>query len=205
MSKVSRSCLMAGLAGVAFGCSAPALADGGPAIWSGLYVGAHGGYGEASDEPAPFDVSGGVLGMHLGYNYQMGSAVLGIEGDYSGSSLEDTARIGADRVSLEVDDFASIRARAGLTFGNALVYGTVGYAWADAGTSGRVGGVSFSRSTDFDGLVAGAGLEYKFAADWSARIEGLHYWLEPDANGQDIDDLDAAVVRAGVTWHFNSN
>lgn len=182
-----------------------AEANDGPAIWNGLYVGVHGGYGEASDEPDPFDVSGGVLGMHAGYNHHIGGFVLGIEGDYSATNLEDSATDGGIRVKLEVDDLASIRARLGMGFGNALLYGTVGYAWGEAGTRVSQAGLAVSRSTDFDGVVAGGGLEYKFAPDWSTRLEGLHYWLEPDANGQDVDDLDVTVVRGGVTWHFNSN
>jgi hypothetical protein len=33
----------------------------------------------------------------------------------------------------------------------------------------------------------------------------LNYWLSPDRNGQDIDDLDATVIRAGITWHLPSS
>lgn len=195
VSKMFCAVLAFGLAGVT-----AASAQSGPAIWSGLYVGAHAGYGEAVDEPDPFDVGGGLIGMHAGYNYQMGQVVLGIEGDYTGTDFDDTATVPGARVTLEVDDIASIRARLGYAWGQALLYGTVGYAWGEAGTSGQVAGIKFSRSTDFDGLVAGGGLEYKFAPDWSARVEGLGYWLEPD--GADRDDLDVTVIRAGVTWHL---
>jgi len=184
--------------------AAPAAAQERPAIWTGFYAGAHAGYGEAIDEPGPFDVTGGVLGMHAGYNYQTGNVVLGIEGDYSGSSLEDTIVSGTTRVTLDIDYLASIRARLGYASGNALFYGTIGYAWGEAGTSAVVPGLAAGRSSDFDGLVLGGGLEYRFAADWSARVEGLGYWLEPSNNSPDVDDLDAAVIRAGVTWHLPS-
>ena len=201
-----RTAVMIGVATLAI--AAPARAGEYPAIWTGFYVGAHGGYGEAIDEPDPFDVSGGLFGMHAGYNHQIGSFVLGVEGDYDWTNFEDTqntggpAVTGAD-VTLDVDSLASIRARLGYAWGSALVYGTVGYAWGEAGTTARFPGLTVSRTTDFDGLVAGGGLEYKFAPDWSARVEGLHYWLEPDSN-DDVDDLDASVIRAGVTWHFNT-
>ena len=181
MKKVSRSALF--LLG-ALVASGPVSAQEYPGIWTGFYAGAHTGYGEVFDDPAGFDVGGGLLGMHLGYNYQIGNTVLGVEGDYSGSWMEDGV--------LDVDYLASIRARAGYAFGNALVYGTIGYAWADAST--------LAGSADFDGLVLGAGLDYKFAQNWSARVEGLQYWLEPDSN---VGDLDVGVVRAGLTWHFN--
>ncbi len=193
----------AACAGVlAAGLSAPASAQdyysAYPAIWTGFYAGAHGGYGWALDEPGGFDVSGGLLGMHAGYNYQMGQTVLGIEGDYTGSWMEDTRGSGAGPVTLDVDYFASLRARLGYTVGSALVYGTIGYAWAEAGTSG----LGVGRTSDFGGLVLGAGVDYKFAPNWSARVEGLSYWLEPD-NSANVDDLDAAAIRAGVTWHLN--
>jgi outer membrane immunogenic protein len=192
---------LAGLGAIAVVLAVPAQAQEPPAIWTGFYAGAHTGYGWAIDEPAPFDVSGGVLGMHAGYNYQMGVTVLGIEGDYTGSWMEDTQSAGWTRVTLDVDYLASIRGRLGYALGNALLYGTIGYAWADAGTSG----LGVSRTTDFEGLVLGAGMDYKFAPDWSARVEGLNYWLSPDRKGQDIDDLDATVIRAGITWHLPSS
>src|SRR5512137_1484801 len=164
--------------------SCPASAQEYPAIWSGFYAGVNAGYGDVFDAPGGLDISGGLLGFHLGYNYQIGSAVLGVEGDYMGSWMEDGP--------FAVDDIASIRARAGYTFGNTLLYGTLGYAWADASSLG---------SDSFDGLVLGAGLDYKFSQNWSARVEGLQYWLDP--SGGSVDALDVGVLRAGLTWHLN--
>jgi outer membrane immunogenic protein len=204
MSKLSTARTVALALGMSAAAVAvePARADM-PPIWTGFYAGAHGGYGEALDEPAPFDVSGGVLGLHAGYNHQAGMFVIGVEGDWSGSNIEDSQTAGGIRVTLHVDDLASIRARLGVVaWQNALLYGTVGYAWGEAGTNVNFAGLSFGRSTDFDGLVAGGGIDYRFAPDWSLRVEGLRYWLEPDTNNPNVDDLDAAVVRAGVTWHL---
>jgi outer membrane immunogenic protein len=181
MTVISRSAVVLAAALMA---ASPLSAQEYPGIWTGLYAGAHTGYGEVYDEPAGFDVGGGLLGMHLGYNYQIGSTVLGVEGDYTGSWMEDGV--------LDVDYLASIRARAGYAFGNALFYGTLGYAWSDVSTLGG--------SVDADGLVLGAGLDYKFAQNWSARVEGLQYWLEPENGG---GDFDVGVVRAGISWHFN--
>jgi hypothetical protein len=33
-----------------------------------------------------YDMNGGLFGGHVGYNYQIGSAVFGIEASYSGST-----------------------------------------------------------------------------------------------------------------------
>lgn len=181
MKFVTRSAvvLAASLAAVS-----PVSAQEYPGIWTGLYAGAHTGYGDLYDDPAGFDVSGGLLGMHLGYNYQIGSTVLGVEGDYTGSWMEDGVT--------DVDYLASIRARAGFAVGNALLYGTLGYAWADASSLGG--------SVDVDGLVLGAGVDYKFAPNWSARVKGLQYIMEPESGA---GDFDVGVVRAGISWHFN--
>ena len=173
-----------------------------PALWTGFYVGGTVGYGETNDI-GPLEPSGAVYGFYGGYNHSFGPWVAGVEIDYTWANLDDTVRVGADRVSLHADNFGSGRGRLGYAFDKALVYGTAGYAWGDAGTNGVVGGVRFSRDTDFDGYVLGGGLEYKFAPNVSGRIEGLHYWLEPDGN--DRDDLETAVVRGGLTFHFDGN
>ena len=43
--------------------------------------------------PGSFDLSGGVVGGTLGYNYQMGQAVFGIEGDIDWSNIRGSAAL----------------------------------------------------------------------------------------------------------------
>ena len=52
--------------------------------WTGFYFGINGGgaFGSSSwDSTGSRDVSGGLVGAQLGYNYQAGHAVFGVEGD----------------------------------------------------------------------------------------------------------------------------
>jgi len=52
--------------------------------WTGLYFGINGGgaFGSSSwDSTGSRNISGGLVGATLGYNYQIGQAVLGVEGD----------------------------------------------------------------------------------------------------------------------------
>ena len=69
--------------------------------WTGFYVGINGGGGwgrsDVSDPFASgrFNVSGGLVGGTLGYNYQMGQAVLGIEGDIDWSNIRGSSICGA--------------------------------------------------------------------------------------------------------------
>src|SRR3569832_2562043 len=61
-----------------------------PFTWSGFYVGINGGYGvgrsnwsDPATDPTQrgFNLSGGVVGGQLGYNWQTGPFVLGLESD----------------------------------------------------------------------------------------------------------------------------
>ncbi|MCC2096171.1 MAG: porin family protein [Hyphomicrobiales bacterium] len=151
--------------------------------WSGFYVGANVGYGfgrsswrspvagSASATPEPSDVFGGV---QIGYNYQIGSIVLGIEGDLN-SGVRDTTLWSnpAFRARARTAYLGSIRARAGYAFDRALIYITGGFGFADwkyrtitFGT--QVGGNNV-------GWTLGAGFEYALTNNWSVKAEYLHY------------------------------
>jgi outer membrane immunogenic protein len=52
--------------------------------WSGFYIGINGGggFGRSTwDSTGSFNISGGMVGGTVGYNYQIGQAVVGLEGD----------------------------------------------------------------------------------------------------------------------------
>jgi hypothetical protein len=61
--------------------------------WTGFYIGVNGGGGFGSsnwDSTGSRDVSGGVIGGTVGYNYQFGQVVAGIEGDVDWSGINGT-------------------------------------------------------------------------------------------------------------------
>jgi opacity protein-like surface antigen len=121
--------------------------------WSGLYLGAHGGYGWGHDPftdtifagKAPLlgiNSKGGVWGFHAGANWQEGALVGGLELDFSGTSIKgsssvtSTLTVGPDSATTSVtqtdkfDYLGSARARVGyLVTPNVLLYGTGGLAW----------------------------------------------------------------------------
>ena len=112
-----------------------------PSIWSGLYGGVHLGYADAD-----FD-DGVVGGVQLGYNWQSGAIVYGVEGDISLTSADS------------VDWLASARGRLGyLLQPSLLLYGTAG-----------VGG------DDDAGFVYGLGLESQLTYGTTGRLEYLEY------------------------------
>ena len=70
-----------------------------PGIWNGLYIGGHGAFAVGTAEPSStygaIDLSGGSLGVHGGYNWQMGDWVLGLEGDAAWSRIDGRRSLGA--------------------------------------------------------------------------------------------------------------
>ena len=69
--------------------------------------------------------------------------------------------------------------RLGYTWGPALLYAKGGYAWRDGNNIGvTVGGVPqrlHHHGNRKDGYTVGAGLEYMFAPNWSAKAEYQYY------------------------------
>src|SRR5277367_5393412 len=61
--------------------------------WTGFYVGVNGGggWGRSNwDSTGSFNVSGGLVGGTVGYNYEINRAVLGVEGDIDWSGINGT-------------------------------------------------------------------------------------------------------------------
>lgn len=184
-------------------------------IWTGVYIGAHGGVNWAdldTDVSSTLSSSSFQGGGHLGYNIGIGGIVLGVEGDanFSDTSFGYSTRDGGTQ-SLDVDWNGTIRARAGVTFGPALIYATVGYAYESAAITGKTAtGSSFSLDQAFHGVVYGGGVESYVFPNLSLRLEALQYDYGSDklsvsgaaAAVQDFDPSDT-VVRAGITFHLN--
>jgi outer membrane immunogenic protein len=189
--------------------------------WTGFYAGAHVGYGEAQvngeheGEAFGLDPNGILGGLHAGFNWQLGSFVIGTEGDFSWVNWDDSTSLngpGAESASAEVDWLATLRARLGLALDNFLIYGTVGAAWADAEASIVDPSEAQSGSVDFDevGLVAGGGVEWGLSESLSWKLEGLWFNFDdtaanplpgnPPADFIKLDD--AWVVQTGVRYNF---
>jgi len=140
--------------------------------------------------------TGAVFGGQLGYNWQTGSWVLGVEGDFDGTGISGTQKsvFASLLTPSNTDGFtatekanwlASARGRVGYTWGPGLLYATGGGAWesvtrnsmVSANTGNNVFGDSAAGSftTTKSGWVAGAGYEWMMAANWTVRGEYLFY------------------------------
>jgi outer membrane immunogenic protein len=143
-----------GVLGVGLGMS-PALAQ--DYNWSGLYLGAHGGYAwddqnvdlshssgairyndHFAKPSQPLESDGGATaGVQVGGNVQRGAAVFGFEADASWADLSGHGRFTTQApnhttwdIDTELQAFGTVRGRLGLLVKpNLLIYGTGGLAW----------------------------------------------------------------------------
>lgn len=175
-----------------------------PAAWSweGQYIGVHGGYfwGDNVNSlagPAPFNVQSGYGGVQVGYLHHLNrNWLVGYEADVSFGNINDT--VGG--VTHNVNVFGTARTRLGYAQGQWLFYATGGLAWAR--TNFETAGVDFRRAQV--GYAVGAGIEYAFAPNWSARVEYLYMDLgDTTTTGFPlVTDLTASTVRLGLNYRF---
>jgi outer membrane immunogenic protein len=150
-------------------------------------------------------------GGQVGYNYQTGFLVLGIESDlnYSGLSASDSTNTiltgpltGGNAIhsfSEQLNWFGTLRGRVGVTVTpTMLLYATGGLAYGQVNSTTNVlfpptccAGDNYfgSISTTRLGWTAGAGVEWMFAPHWSVKAEYLYIdlgtfsYADPITNG----------------------
>jgi outer membrane immunogenic protein len=178
--------------------------------WTGFYVGVNGGGGfgnSAWDTTSSFSTTGALVGGTIGYNYQMGPAVLGAEGDIDWSNIKGTTTTGACPAGCTTSDswLSTLRARLGYAAGRFMPYVTGGGAFGNinAATPGLVGGGATNV-----GWTVGAGLEFAIAGHWSAKAEYLYVDLGKFNCGagcgapSDNVSFTTSLVRGGINYRF---
>ncbi len=204
--------------------AAPLLYSPAPVFsWTGFYVGVHGGYGwsrfSATDPIAgasTANAQGWLAGAQIGYNYQVGSFVIGAEGDYSWANVKRTVDnpLGTGGSStLKNDYFATAALRLGYAMDRTLIYAKGGAAWTrdkfdlTDGIGGFANG-TFNRT----GWLLGAGVEYALWNNFSAKVEYnyLHFRSinETLTTGGGLTATTASVglkshlVKVGLNYKF---
>jgi outer membrane immunogenic protein len=215
------------------------------ASWAGFYIGLNAGYVSTRNTldtvvtPMP-DIPLGVVpgvteglaglaagsgsfgnrngflgGGQLGYNWQFGGFVAGIEGDMQGltqpkatATVSPTAVVvgvqtnSTQTATMRTRDLSTVRGRVGfLATPTLLVYGTGGVAFGrvdgsltvfQTGTNGFRGAGGAALFSTRTGWTAGAGVEWMFVPNLTAKLEYLHY------------DLGTATFAGVVTGLANS-
>jgi outer membrane immunogenic protein len=175
--------------------------------WTGAYIGLSGGYGWGTSDFGPplssgsLNTQGGLVGGTIGYNYQIGQTVLGLEGDGSWSGISGSGNCGGVSCSTRNNWLATARGRLGLAFDRFMPYVTGGAAFGDIKTS--VAGFPDATSTK-TGWTAGGGIEAAIAGPWTAKLEYLY--VDLGRGGLNPAGADASfktnIVRAGINYRF---
>ena len=176
--------------------------------WTGFYAGAHAGVGWSDGD------SGFIGGGQIGFNYQINQWVLGVEGDFAGTTIKDSVSatvVGPGAVitgnaEASLDWVSTLAPRVGYAFNNWLVYGKVGGAWAHASGTGSTGinGMQFgSISVDetVSGWMLGIGAEYALSDNWTAKIE---YNMMDFGNSGPFTDNKFNILKAGINYRFGA-
>lgn len=175
--------------------------------WTGAYVGINGGGGWGrSDTSSPFasgsfKTSGGVVGGTVGYNWQTGPAVFGLEGDIDWSNIRGSSTCGAG-FSCETKNswLATARGRVGYAFDRFMPFVTGGLAVGDI--KNNVAGVGSSTTTKA-GWTVGGGLEAALTGPWTAKVEYLYADLGRGTSVLGADTkFNTSLVRAGLNYRF---
>jgi outer membrane immunogenic protein len=229
-----RRYLLAGLGAVVFGLAAPASAADLPArravapvavapvfSWTGFYIGVNAGYswGETDYQYAQIGLpntfvgtlnpEGFIGGGQIGFNWQTGAFVFGVEGDFAWRDASDfhtrAFANGIDFADFGTDHnwVATLRGRLGIAFTNWLIYATGGIAFGDFDhfyTERRPGVAArtISSSETKTGWTFGGGVEFGFGA-WSFGVEYLFMDFEDTTIGAPTELIGGLLFPASAT------
>ncbi len=192
---------------------------------------------------------GFIGGGQVGFNWQMGSIVAGIETDIQGmvgqgsssGAGANIASMGGEspvaslmNASRTIDYLGTLRGRLGYAITpSVLAFATGGLAYGGVSSSGSVYSAEVvpsgilpamtagSYASMRVGWTAGAGVEYMFAQNWSAKLEYMYYDLgsstyamaplvSTNAGALALAHIpmvstryNGHIIRAGLNYHFN--
>ena len=199
--------------------------------WTGFYIGGHVGAGWGTTEstvttlaapgfpavPVNFPIaqnsrSGFLGGGQIGYNFQSGWAVFGVQADIAGLDVKGTTPcIVAFSCTAKSDWLATVSGRiGGIVADKTLVYVKGGAAWmntthtltvpgigAIVGGPAGIGGSVSTESTAF-GWLLGLGAEYAFSPNWTAFIEYNYIDFDTKNSALDLSALGGLGIGAAV-------
>lgn len=210
-----------------------------PFSWTGFYIGVNGGGGFGTAEGnadigatlagfgipgvaftlplASHNINGFLAGGQIGYNYQVGRMVYGIEGDFDWADLEGNTAcvLSLFNCNTKVNWTADITGRVGFVpLDRLMIYVKGGVSWADVDSSfgnsisiagfggGITGSVNASSSTTRVGGLLGMGVEYAFLDNWSAKLEYDYADYGTDTDNYAVT-ASGAIGQVGGAVTFN--
>ena len=192
--------------------------------WTGLYVGASVGIAKSSATDTEYvdfvdststawtvaSAANGVTGgVNVGYNWQTGALVFGLEADIAALNNSSTVVDTASNVEKHaISSLGTVRARAGYAIDRALLYVTGGLAYGYQKDSLFEGSPYYGSVSGWKtGWTLGGGIEYAITPNWTVRAEALYV----DLGKKSVSDIGcdqitfkttATVARVGVNYKF---
>jgi outer membrane immunogenic protein len=188
--------------------------------WTGFYIGAHVGYAHGKkawfddddgSSRESHDVSGVIAGGQLGFNWQTGNWVLGIEGQASWSNAdgEHFWQPGTVTFRSDVQWLGTIAGRFGYAFDRVLVYAKGGAAFVHDEHELAEGAIIIDQGDKTRwGWMVGGGIEVAVVGNWSVKGEYnyMDFGKESVAftPGQFTMQIDQHlhVVKFGINYRF---
>jgi outer membrane immunogenic protein len=205
--------------------------------WTGLYVGLNAGAAHSVTKTSDLDYygdfegtkemskNGFTGGAQIGYNWQMGALVLGLEADINALQNNNHEVDRYDAFRTKMTSLGTVRGRAGVAVDRALIYVTGGLAYGKVNNGygyycdtdcNNFNGFtdSFVSSKTRFGWVVGAGVEYALTQNVSVKVEGLYVDLGSNTVGCNSNycstpadyrarfENTAAIGRIGVNYKF---
>lgn len=160
---------------------------------------------DTADDEGDETVEGAALGIGLGYDFDLGGVVLGIEGEYVESTGEQDSDETIDGLNLnsrlEIGRDLYIGARAGFRAApSTLVYGKIGYTNTSVESQYASDSDEFEFDTNVDGWRLGAGIEQLFAPNLYGKLEYRYSNYNSLDFSDDFDrgDFDAEDVQTEI-------
>lgn len=213
------------VAGLMAGAAAPAMAQDADSPFTGLRVQGEVGYdqlgaGSSIDDDSTADndqsIEGVGYGLVVGYDFDLGGAVAGIEASIGDSTADvsfddgDFEGFGQGSVGAGRDLYVGARI-GGKIADDLLLYAKGGYTRARLDALASDGTEEFTTNIDLDGWRLGAGVEYAMSDNMFFNVEyrySKYEDAEVDFEGDAPDtetfgvDLDRHQVMAGVGMRF---
>jgi outer membrane immunogenic protein len=172
------------------------------------------------DTDGSYNLSGGLIGGAVGYNYQQDRWVLGVEADDSWADITGSGTCGFNSAVPHacgggIRWLATVRGRLGYDVGQifpgvgtTLVYAAGGLAVGDVHAWDSLFGTSGDKTAT--GWTIGAGFETKLNPNWSVKLEYLHVDLGNPAVFSAIPpqpehvSTTADIFRVGLSYYFSA-
>jgi outer membrane immunogenic protein len=213
---------LAAMSGLALAADMPRTYAPPAFTWTGFYIGGTVGAVSSNTGVAnptcdfagctafPFSSTAATVGGTLGYNYQMGNIVLGLEGDWNVTNLNASNGHNLN-ITTKMDDFGSVRGRLGYAFDKTLLFVTGGVAFANMTTSAGFSDESqstYARIHTNTGWIIGGGIEQALTNNISVKIEALYADYSKKAATETECSCrygfknTALIARVGVNYKF---